>query len=509
MNRLAQLGDAVFRWVGQTTWQAAVLAIMILLAQGLMRKRLSPGWRYGLWLLLVARLLMPAIPPSAFSIFNLAPPAPKHPNGAHQVSIGTDPYFVVNSLNGTPQVPPTEPEWHVPEVPSGVSVRPVPVWKIEWSNVLFWGWLAGVCFFGARLLWTNARFRSRIVGYQPIADEDVKRLFDDCRAAFKITHSVRVIESEEVESPAVYGLRRKWLLLPDGIFERFSTEELRCIFLHELAHIKRGDLGVNWLVALLQVLHWFNPVLWLAWARMRADREVATDALALSHVRQADHVPYGETILKVLAGLTGARALPGSVGIVESKAQLKECLIAISRPGKTWKWAAVAAFVLIAGLGLTRAQTEKTSRDQDELSGTVVMPDGKPAAGATVGLFYDYNQTVFELDSRLGLRGRAVPCETDAHGHFALEPVSGIKWLAAEVSNGFAVMSVESFLTNRMIRLKPFDLAAARRARDLEITQQLIRAAESRRISGKVVDPSGHPIAGAQVALAWISTERN
>ena len=52
MNHLAHLGDGVFRWVAQTTWQAAVLAIMILLAQGLLRKRLSPGWRYGLWLLL-------------------------------------------------------------------------------------------------------------------------------------------------------------------------------------------------------------------------------------------------------------------------------------------------------------------------------------------------------------------------------------------------------------------------------------------------------------------------
>jgi len=161
-----------------------------------------------------------------------------------------------------------------------------------------------------------------------------------------------------VESPAVYGLWRKRLLLPDGIFERFSTDELRCIFLRELAHIKRGDLAVNWLVAALRVLHWFNPVLWLAWARMRADRELATDALALAHVRQSDHASYGETILKVLEGLTGEKALPGLVGIVENKAQLKERLAAIVRPGKHWRWAALAVTALIACIGLTGAQTE-------------------------------------------------------------------------------------------------------------------------------------------------------
>jgi bla regulator protein BlaR1 len=52
----------------------------------------------------------------------------------------------------------------------------------------------------------------------------------------------------------------------------------------------------------LQVLHWFNPVLWFAFALMRADRELATDGLALAHARESENVPYGETILKVLEG---------------------------------------------------------------------------------------------------------------------------------------------------------------------------------------------------------------
>src|SRR5258705_7189729 len=83
--------------------------------------------------------------------------------------------------------------------------------------------------------------------------------------------------------------------LPLGISERFSARELHHIFLHELAHIKRFDLEVNWLAAILQLVHWFNPVLWFAFARMRADREVATDALALSRAEQTENAPYGET----------------------------------------------------------------------------------------------------------------------------------------------------------------------------------------------------------------------
>jgi len=55
--------------------------------------------------------------------------------------------------------------------------------------------------------------------------------------------------------------------------------------LHELAHLKRWDLPLGCLVSLLQVLHWFNPILWYGFRRMRADREQACDAMALNRSR--------------------------------------------------------------------------------------------------------------------------------------------------------------------------------------------------------------------------------
>ena len=72
MNTISNFAESAFKLVAQTTWQATVVAGLILVAQWLFRKRLTPAWRYGLWFLLVARLLMPASFPSALSIFNLA-----------------------------------------------------------------------------------------------------------------------------------------------------------------------------------------------------------------------------------------------------------------------------------------------------------------------------------------------------------------------------------------------------------------------------------------------------
>ena len=90
-----------------------------------------------------------------------------------------------------------------------------------------------------------------------------------------------LVETDAVDSPALFGLLRPKLLLPTGLIRRLDESELRHVFLHELAHLRRHDVLLNWLAALLQIIHWFNPMIWFGFARMRADREFACDALAL------------------------------------------------------------------------------------------------------------------------------------------------------------------------------------------------------------------------------------
>lgn len=370
MNAFGHLLEGVFNWVVQTSWQAAVLAGLILLAQSGLKKRLSPGWRYGLWLLLLARLLMPTVPQSALSIFNLtkslpiqAPrtdlvtlPAPRETALPPIAPVANVPISAVTQPGSEPTVDLSAPA-SVP-VPLQPTVAVSLSTKLDWNQVVLGLWLTGVGYFGASLLWTNWRFRVRLARHVEVNDESVISLLQECLKSYRLRESVRLVETTEVTSPAVYGFRHKWLLLPRGIFEQFSRPELRCIFLHELAHLKRGDLGVNFLVSVLQVIHWFNPILWFAWLRMRADRELATDALALARVGAGQEIPYGETILKVLTGFAAKPALTTLVGIVESKAQLAERLSAIARPGKPWKWTAAAVAMVIACVGLTRARTQ-------------------------------------------------------------------------------------------------------------------------------------------------------
>ena len=76
---------------------------------------------------------------------------------------------------------------------------------------------------------------------------------------------------------------------------------------------------------LLQVLHWFNPLVWLAFHRMQSDRELACDALVLTHARSGESEDYGRTIVSLLERFSHPKRLPSMAGILETKSQKESC----------------------------------------------------------------------------------------------------------------------------------------------------------------------------------------
>jgi len=362
MSTIIHVGEGFFKWLLQTSWQSAVLVCLILLTQIIFRKQISPGWRYGMWLLLVVRLLMPSPPQSAFSVFNLAwLKAPSHALGkaptAGSISAPQEPTYKLPALRAElePKLMPPVPEGLVLSQPTVDVPKAGRNPRIGWFGLAFGIWILGASCLVARLVWRNLRFRSQIRRLGRAADESMLRDFSACLATFGIKQEITLIETNLVDSPAVYGLWHKYLLLPAGITERFSASELHYIFLHELAHIKRRDLEINWLAVVLQLVHWFNPVLGFAFARMRADREIATDALALSRATQAESASYGETIIKLAEWLIGPATAPALVGIAEDKKEIKRRIVMIARAQgrKPWPIISLALLFMVGAFACT------------------------------------------------------------------------------------------------------------------------------------------------------------
>src|SRR5262249_4391227 len=120
----------------------------------------------------------------------------------------------------------------------------------------------------------------------------------------ELKNSVTLLVYPDKTIPVVWGIFRCRLMLPAAARE-WSSEQLRSVLLHELAHIKRRDMFAQLVVQFACALHWFNPLVWLAAWRLAVERERACDDLVLaSGVRPS---AYAGHLLEVATGLSPTR----------------------------------------------------------------------------------------------------------------------------------------------------------------------------------------------------------
>jgi beta-lactamase regulating signal transducer with metallopeptidase domain len=410
----------LLRWLLRASWQASVLVVLVCVAQWVFRKSLSAKWRHRLWLLVLLRLILPVSLPSTFSIFNYLDPslighserAPSLPDSAGTAAGSAARRSAnVDSSKGGVDVaarslkPPNQTYSSAEDLLIGLSGYSLPAKCVMFFLLIVWP--LGIVLIVLRILRQNVGFTYRLRRAPVIAIPEVLHAFEDCKLLLAIDLQIRLIETKEIKSPALYGLFRPKLLLPEGMVASFSLQELRYIFLHELAHVQRLDMALNWLMAGLQILHWFNPVIWLAFARMRTDRELACDALVLSRTHEGESEYYGQTIIKLLESFVPPLQVSGGlVGILEEKEQMKRRITMIARFQKASNRSLLAGvLVLVLGLvSLTDAKipapmptqpvgwwrAEGSAKDATGLNHG--LPEGRVEFGAgSVGKAFHFN----------------------------------------------------------------------------------------------------------------------
>jgi len=126
---------------------------------------------------------------------------------------------------------------------------------------------------------------------------------------------IPVKTSASLLEPAVFGILRPVLLLPGGIHERLTPEQLQAILVHEWTHVRRRDNLAATLHMFVEAIFWFHPLVWWIGARLIEERERACDEAVFSQGH--DPETYAEGILQVcrfylesaspcVAGVTGA-----------------------------------------------------------------------------------------------------------------------------------------------------------------------------------------------------------
>ena len=343
-------------WLLETALRAAgVLALTALLVRTVSRG--SASLRHLAWAIaLVGVILVPLL--SRVLPFRLAvlPSAPiASPKGEIKHEEITE--------NGTAPVAADEP-----------ALTPLPK-RISWASLLPVIWLVGAGALVLRLIagfWALSTITRR---GRSLENTDWTDVLDRTRAWMDVRERPLLLVSERVAMPCTSGWRRPVIILPMAALE-WEDERREVVLLHELAHIRRGDILWHLIAQVAVAVHWFNPLVWAAARAMRADAERAADDLVVN--AGATPSDYAAHLLDIVRG-SPARREPASVVPFAQRSEFEGRLLAILEskgvtmpsPRASLLTAALAIAAVLPVAALSAARPSPVLASVDEASANV------------------------------------------------------------------------------------------------------------------------------------------
>lgn len=312
---------------------AAGWLILAVIALRLLLRRAPKRFRLLLWAVVGLRL---ALPWSIESALSLIPSAQTLPEG---IMLERAPVLDtgISALNGA--INPGFTAAFTPEL--GASANPLQV-LLPIAAAL---WMLGAA---AMLLWALVSWLS---------------LRKRVREAVRLEENVYECE---IASPFVLGLFRPRIYLP------FSLEngERELVLAHERAHITAGDHIIKPLGWLLLAAHWYNPLVWLAYALFCRDIELACDERVVHGLSLSDRADYSQALLDLSRPRGGVRACPLAFGESSVKGRVKSVL-SYKKPAF---WLVLLAVVVCVGAAVCFLTDPKEEAEPvDDGDGGVVI----------------------------------------------------------------------------------------------------------------------------------------
>jgi len=251
---MTPLAQAISEALVQFVWQGFLVSLVVALGAFLLRKH-SPNIRYLVYC--AALLALAALP--VITAIELYDPLSASKPGAAAITL-----TIRAVWNG--------------------SLSPVASLMEQWLDVtqpwVLRAWLLGVAFLSLRLAWLGASVRSLRHAGQPAGDPILSRATALARR-MGMTRTLRFLVSAIPDGPSVVGWFRPAILLPAATILNLTPDQLEAILAHEIAHLRRYDDVVNVGQSVIETLLFYHPAVWWVSARIRHERELCCDDLAV------------------------------------------------------------------------------------------------------------------------------------------------------------------------------------------------------------------------------------
>ncbi len=350
--------------------QSGVLIILLLIIDFMLRKKVRAVFRYCVWMLVFIKLILPPTLslPTGIGYWCGSTLSPKR-----IISKSIDDIYVAESTKPDVSEAPAisikpsqaRPFQTTPETIAPVGSVVTGQHSISWQAIVFLIWLVGVLVFSVLLI-QRLFFVLGLIAQSEPAQSRLLEMLNQCRRQIGIGRNIKLRLSHNIQSPAVCGLVRQIILLPTSLPEELSDDKLRAVLVHELVHIKRFDLWVNFAQTFLQIIYFYNPFVWLANAVVRRLREQAVDETVLVTLG-TEAKSYSNTLIDI-AEMAFFKTSFGLrlIGVAESKKSLNRRIRhMLSRPIPKSAKIGVVGVVTIISLAATLLPMAAVARNKE------------------------------------------------------------------------------------------------------------------------------------------------
>lgn len=321
--------DVFIKMLLSLSLSGTLLIIILFLSRPLYKNRLSQKWQYYIWLLVIARLLLPFT--TGLDITDNLPGQQTYSRNRSAITyksldlvknIPAETVQDKNKISGS-------------STDNSNAISQYPLKQILYNILytikkhIFFIWLIPVLVLFIRKITEYQNFIQYIKAARSgISDLRIWEQLGKLAMEAGIKTNVEIYSCSLISSPLLTGFLRPCIILPT---EELPDTDLKNTIRHELIHFKRKDMFYKWLVQVITCLYWFNPFIYILSHETSRLCELSCDEAVIKKLDTNGRREYGDTLLNAIANGNAYKSPSATVTLNEGKKLLKERLDAIMK----------------------------------------------------------------------------------------------------------------------------------------------------------------------------------
>jgi len=271
-------------------------------------------------------------------------------------------------------------------------------------------WAMGAMLFLLKTIKEYIGFKRRVMGGENTESKRLNCLLAECKESLSFKKDISVMLCRYVSTPVTFGFKSPVILLPTRFISQISKPKLKMIIMHELCHIKSYDILKNCLWLFAKTIHWFNPLVWIAYRYYLEDVELACDEMVLKNIGEHERFEYSQSLIDVIKLSQKKAKASVAMAFCEDKSKIRKRVENMIEPKKKIKLAGfismIMAVILIVGCFTTACQPtpeEATTQNEaeekpEEAIITTANPEAEMSEKKHIARLYREDEITINID---------------------------------------------------------------------------------------------------------------